>query len=136
MTANHARMQTTINGEIMRDVTEPVGVAVEFRYLTRDPLAIQLEFDLPGHGHVTRRVGRDLLAEGMNSRVGEDVVRVSPIGGLVLVDVGRPVREFLCSFLAEELAEFVRSTYALVPVDHEAEFLDIDSVLDRLIANS
>jgi len=135
MSTNHARTQTTINCELMRNITKPVGVVVTLRYHTHDPLAIQLEFDLPERGLTTRRVGRELLSAGMTSRTGEGAVRVSPIGGIVLVDVGRPVRDFLCSFPADQLSEFIRTTYALVPVDYEAEFLNIDSVLDRLISN-
>jgi hypothetical protein len=135
MFVTHKTMRSTIEFDLMRHYAEPSATAAELSYQTRDPLVIQLSFDVPDDGLTTLLIGRELLAAGMHSYAGEGVIRVSAAGGgVVLVDIGNDLRELMCTFPADPLAEFVQATYDLVPASDEAELLDIDSALGKLFA--
>jgi hypothetical protein len=116
---------------------EPLPVEGTLSYDAADPYAIHLDI-ATGTGFVRWSLARDLLTEGVEEPSGIGDVRVIPIGG----KRGRRVRIVLASpdgsatleAPLSEMVEFLSSTYASVPSGTESDLLDIDAVIERLLA--
>ena len=114
-----------------------VSVPTRLSYSTQDPYAVHVVFDAYGDAPVTWVFARDLLAEGVLRPSGLGDVRIWPAtskrrGMLNLA---------LCSFdgyalLTAPLAmvmPWLKRTYELVPAGQEAQTIDFDDWLSRLL---
>jgi hypothetical protein len=104
-------------------------------YQASDPYAVSAVFaDHDGAVHWV--FARDLLADGLHRPTGEGDVRVRPSArdkGLVEVRLSPPHATSCLGLPAAGIAEFVRASHALVPPGREAECLELDTALTRLL---
>jgi hypothetical protein len=112
-----------IRAEFFTPITEATGVAPVRWLLSRELLASALDSGCEiGLGDLvvwTRPIqGRDALAEAGGPPLLDVVLRMSTPAGLVFVELD-----------AEELTEFLRLTFALVPAGIESDRYDIDAAI-------
>ncbi|MDN3029671.1 SsgA family sporulation/cell division regulator [Streptomyces sp. S.PB5] len=101
----------------------------EFSYHPRDPFAITLIFDAEGEWPVRWVFARELLTEGLTAKAGQGDVTVWPEHGpeegyMVWVEVGSASHKALFEIPALPVAQWLASTYALVPRGQEMEGVD------------
>ncbi|MEV7174636.1 SsgA family sporulation/cell division regulator [Streptomyces sp. NPDC089922] len=102
------------------------------------PLDVGITFHAPGAEEVTWTLGRDLLARGVRTLVGEGDVRVRPASGpgregQVLLRLGAEPVLALFALDRAELRSWLESTWRVVPAEAETERLDW-AFFDRLLA--
>lgn len=112
-------------------------VPVRWGYDVLDPYAVTLTF-LVGGAEITWMLGRDLLSDGLDAPSGVGDVFVSPRRGVpqpqVVVELCSPDGALLAEFPADRVIGFLVATSRLVPFGQEANFLDVDTLLGRLLA--
>lgn len=113
-------------------------------YVSTDPYCLRLAF-LGANGRVTLEweFARELLVFGLITAVGDGDVRIEPALRGEDLDLG--VRIALIPDSVDEpftlwtpsapLWRFLRDTYALVPLGAESRLLDVDAVINRLLAD-
>ncbi|MEV2276177.1 SsgA family sporulation/cell division regulator [Nocardiopsis sp. NPDC049922] len=115
---------------------------LELSYDPSDPYAIQITFlldvDEPDFV-VAWTISRDLLTEGITSWAGDGDVRVQvwvPLPRLVSVELLDSHDGRWSRFLArrDDLADFLRHTYTLVPAGTEQ--MDVDTAVERLLTGT
>jgi hypothetical protein len=117
------------------DELVPVPVALE--YDADDPYAVAATFGT-GQGEGVRWVfARDLLARGIRDTVGDGDVRVWPAVSrgedVVCIGLRSPDGAALLEAPAGAVADFVTTTYDLVPPGRESGLLNLDSAIDALL---
>ena len=109
------------------------------RYDPADPFAVEATFG-PADEAIVWVLGRDLLSDGLLAETGVGDVRVWPQEwhdsdpDIVLIELSSPDGCATLAVDAADLATFLRRTFAVVPRGVEAEFLDLDGVIARLLA--
>ncbi|HZN19339.1 MAG TPA: SsgA family sporulation/cell division regulator [Micromonosporaceae bacterium] len=115
-------------------------IPVSLRYDPADPYAVQVLFHppLPGEEPVSWSFARELMATGLVEPAGLGDVRLwpctSPGRSLVALALSSPDGRALFEVPRSVLVRFLARSYALVPLGHEAEHLDIDGAVHRLLA--
>ncbi len=123
----------------------PTGeaVAAELRYAADDPYVVRLTlfaFDLSGSVRpVVHEVARTLLVQAITGAVGMGDVRAWPIVNelgfsLVVLHLASGEHHVGLELLTTHLDLFLGRTRALVPLGTESDHLDIDSLVDQLLA--
>ncbi|WP_030184605.1 SsgA family sporulation/cell division regulator [Streptomyces sp. NRRL S-813] len=116
---------------------EQLTVPARLEYDTDDPFAVRLVFH-PGAAYsVTWVMARQLLARGLFRPSGEGDVQIRPTGAgpdaeLNLV-LSSPYGIALLHVPLTAVATWLMRTYELVPEGHEADDVDIDTELARLL---
>jgi hypothetical protein len=110
---------------------------VTFVYDPSDPYAVQLVFT----DDVTSwRFGRNLLADGLAAHAGLGDVRLwpatSPRGVVLLMVLSALGERALLEFPADEVHRFLDRTYRQVPRGAEADRIDFDRLVARLLAET
>lgn len=110
-------------------------------YTAADPYAVRIAFHLGlNQRPIEWVIARDLLIRGLDGCTGLGDVRVCP------PDLGDPARDSvlyielststgsaLFEVLRQRVADFLRSTYRIVPAGVESAFMDIDAELANLL---
>ncbi|MGH4031452.1 SsgA family sporulation/cell division regulator [Actinomycetota bacterium Odt1-20B] len=112
-------------------------VPVTLRYSDSDPLAVQVVFppDVSLDGaEVTWIFGRRLLEEGLRAPAGSGDVHIWPCGrARTVLEFHAPAGLALVQFDRAVLRRFLQRSYAVVPSGGEADRLDLDRGLARLL---
>jgi len=131
----------TVSAELGLSLVVPehgaVPLVASLDYCADDPYAIKMSF----HGGTDEPVewifARELLAAGLASPVGEGDVKVWPAevhGADVLnIALSSPFGDAHFEAPLTATAEFLRSTYGIIPAGTEGDFIDVDSELDELL---
>jgi hypothetical protein len=131
----HTEITATVTFDLVSD--HPVPVDVELRYDTRDPFAVYALFEPEGARAVQWILSRDLLADGLIVRTGEGDVRMWPAPDepeMVLIEFVTPKGQARFEALAQDIADFLDSTYAVVLPGEEDNWFDFDEEIQRMIA--
>ncbi|TCO65898.1 SsgA family sporulation/cell division regulator [Actinocrispum wychmicini] len=131
----HTEITTTVTFDLVSD--HPVPVDVELRYDTRDPFAVYALFEPEGARAVQWILSRDLLADGLIVRTGEGDVRMWPApddAEMVLIEFVTPKGQARFEALAQDIADFLDSTYEVVLPGDEDNWFDFDHEIQRMIA--
>lgn len=117
-----------------------VSMDAELRYRVEDPLAVEAFFGDHADVRVRWVFARDLLVAGLRHRAGLGDVTVWPsTDGLgrpvVMLRLSSPDGTALMEADASAVGQFLDDTARLVPLGREAEHLDIDATLMRLLAD-
>jgi len=121
---------------------EGLRLTATLRYQPSDPYAVEATFRA-GDEAISWVLGRDLLSEGLTRVSGEGDVRVWPTLDLgergeqtrvIMLQLSSPDGRALLAAPAAEVGAFLAETYQVVAPGTEGEHLDIDNVLDRLLA--
>ena len=115
-------------------------VRASLRYDPADPYAVHILFHAESAGGET--VGwsfaRDLLMTGLDEPAGIGDVRVwpwtTPRGDFIALALSSPDGNALFEMPRGVLVRFLRRTCVVVPQGHEAEQLDVDATVNRLLA--
>ena len=105
----------TVSAELSLSLVVPehgaVPLVASVDYCADDPYAIKMAFHVGTDEPVEWIFARELLAQGLAGPAGDGDVKVWP----------------------ETVAEFVKSSYQIIPEGSEADFIDLDSELDDLL---
>jgi hypothetical protein len=121
---------------------EGLRLTATLRYQPSDPYAVEATFRA-GDEAISWVLGRDLLSEGLTKVSGEGDVRVWPTVDLgesdeksrvVMLQLSSPDGRALLAAPAEEVGAFLAETYQVVAPGDEGDHLDIESVVERLLA--
>jgi hypothetical protein len=117
---------------LLGDAGPERSIDAELCYDSRNPYAVSITFSGP-HRTVEWTFARDLLADGMLAPSGVGDVHVRPgVGTDLVLDLYSPAgAATLCAHIAD-IAEFVITTYELVPSGHEELGIDFDAELAKL----
>jgi Streptomyces sporulation and cell division protein, SsgA len=121
---------------------EGLRLTATLRYQPSDPYAVEATFRA-GDEAISWVLGRDLLSEGLTRESGEGDVRVWPTTDVlerndprqvVLLQLSSPDGRALLAAPADDVAAFLAETYEVVPPGTEGDHIDIDGVVERLLA--
>ncbi|WP_020495029.1 MULTISPECIES: SsgA family sporulation/cell division regulator [Sciscionella] len=138
MRNDHVTLRSTSVFELLAPRTPAVPVQVELRYDTRDPYAVIAAFRTGRSGWVEWVFARDLLADGLIADAGEGDVRMRPATddpGVIVLELTSPSGHAMFEASAEELADFLDSTYDVVLPGNEHLWVDVDDAIASLIPN-
>jgi hypothetical protein len=131
----------TVSAELGLSLVVPehgaVPLVASLDYSADDPYAIKMSFHVGADEPVEWIFGRELLAAGLEAPVGEGDVQAWPEdcdGADVLnLALSSPFGEAHFEAPLAEVAEFLQSTYGIVPVGAESDFIDFDGELDEML---
>ncbi len=135
-------LRSAVRQEISMDCVDACGNAhtlhAQLGYEIDDPYAVTLTFRVPGED-VVWTFGRELIAAGLVEPHGDGDVHVWPendhgSGAMVMIELCSPDGHLLAAAPANEIHRFLLRTHALVPVGHEASFLNVDRLISALLA--
>lgn len=132
---DHTEITTTVTFDLVS--AHPVPVDVELRYDTRDPFAVYALFEPEGARAVQWILSRDLLADGLIVRSGDGDVRVWPAPEneeMVIIEFVTPKGQARFEAHAQDLADFLDTTYEVVLPGAEENWFDFDAEIERMIA--
>ncbi len=108
------------------------------RYDPADPFAVEATFRAADEA-ISWVIARDLLHDGLLAEAGVGDVRVWPqawqdgVLDLVLIELRSPDGQATLAIDAADLEAFLRRTLDVVPRGCESAYLDLDTVIDRLL---
>lgn len=108
-------------------------------YRISDPFAVAMTF-LTSDGNLVWTFGRDLLARGIESPVGEGDVRVAPALGpsgraMVSIELSSPDGHLVLLARSGDVNDFLARSLALVPQGTESDHFDVDLLITRVLAS-
>lgn len=122
---------------VTEETTVPVDAALT--YDPTDPYAVSAVFHTDETTSVTWTFGRDLLLAGMTEPSGEGDVVVWPWQSderpVVCLALSSPSGEALLEADLQDVRRFLDASYELLPAGRESEHLDVDSVIEHLLAH-
>ncbi|MFJ8752314.1 SsgA family sporulation/cell division regulator [Streptomyces sp. NPDC102441] len=131
-------LETKTHMMLVADPDTTVPVPVRLYYLTTDPYAVQFSFDVSPDVVVRWTFARDLLSQGMGAPAGMGDVKITPIGSdntRTRIVLESPEGLACLEGATAPLQEWLDSTYTEVPAGSESTAVDIDSLLDELLAH-
>ncbi len=107
-------------------------------YHRNDPFAVTMTF-LTSEESLTWTFGRDLLIQGLRAPSGDGDVSVAPAicrdgQAVVLITLSSPDGHLMLQARADQIAQFVERSLAVVPLGAEVSHLDIDALVAQLLA--
>ncbi|WP_162250913.1 MULTISPECIES: SsgA family sporulation/cell division regulator [unclassified Nocardioides] len=139
---DRSRSADTVTQEItMRCVDadgETVVLEATLGYDAADPYAVTATFRTE-ICEVVWTFARDLLTRGLTDPTGEGDVHVWPCldangRAVVIIELCSPDGELLVQAPTTEITKFVNRTLARVPVGTESTRIDVDELIDQLLA--
>ena len=131
----------TVSAELGLSLVVPehgaVPLVASLDFCADDPYAIKMSFHVGTDEPVEWIFARELLAKGLESRAGDGDVKVWPeetTGADILnIALSSPFGEAHFEAPMSATAEFLRSTYGIIPAGSESDFIDLDDELDELL---
>ena len=131
----------TVSAELGLSLVVPehgaVPLVASLDYCADDPYAIKMSFHVGTDEPVEWIFARELLASGIERPAGEGDVKVWPedFDGADILNIAleSPFGEAHFEAPLSATAEFLRSTYGIIPAGTEGDFIDVDSELDELL---
>ncbi len=129
----------TVSAELCLSLVVPehgaVPLVASLDYCADDPYAIKMAFHVGADEPVEWIFGRELLAAGLRAPAGEGDVQVWPEdrSDILNIALSSPFGEAHFEAPLSDTAEFLESTYGIVPAGAESDFIDVDGALDELL---
>jgi len=131
----------TVSAELGLSLVVPehgaVPLVASLDYCADDPYAIKMSFHVGADEPVEWIFGRELLAAGIEAPTGEGDVQVWPDdtegADILNIALSSPFGEAHFEAPLSDTAEFLKSTYGIVPAGAEGDFIDLDSELDDML---
>jgi sporulation and cell division protein SsgA len=129
----------TVSAELGLSLVVPehgaVPLMASLSYCADDPYAIKMAFHVGTDEPVEWIFARELLAAGLEGPAGEGDVQVWPedYDDVLNLALSSPFGEAHFEAPQSATAEFLRSTYDIIPAGQESAFIDVDSELDELL---
>jgi hypothetical protein len=117
---------------------QTLSLEADLGYSSNDPYAVTTTFHTAG-GDVIWTFARDLLIRGLTSPSGDGDVHVWPCldasgQAVVIVELNSPDGELLVQIPTKDLYRFVNRTLSAVPLGAEGDYLDLDGLINQLMA--
>ena len=133
---------STVTREVCVQVVAPIDgpsqVGVSMHYDTADPYAVHAVFRVAAEQQVAWVFARELLSEGLDRHSGDGDVHLWPASDagheVVCIALRSPDGEALLQAPADDLVDFLSSTYALCPRGREPHHLQVDRALGAFFA--
>jgi hypothetical protein len=134
----------TVSAELGLSLVVPehgaVPLVASLDYRADDPFAVKMAFHVGTDEPVEWIFARELLAAGLEAAAGEGDVQVWPdeseSTNVLNISLSSPFGEAHFEAPLSETAEFLRSTYGIIPAGSEAGHIDVDSELEDLLSQS
>ena len=131
----------TVSAELGLSLVVPehgaVPLVASLDYAANDPYAIKMAFHVGADEPVEWIFGRELLAAGLEAPVGEGDVQVWPDdtegSDILNIALSSPFGEAHFEAPLSDTAEFLKSTYGIVPAGTESDFVDFEGELDDML---
>jgi len=131
----------TVSAELGLSLVVPehgaVPLVTSLDYCADDPYAIKMAFHVGADEPVEWIFARELLSAGLEAQAGEGDVKVWPNGqdgaDILNIALSSPFGEAHFEAPLSATAEFLRSTYGIIPAGAEGDFIDVDNELDDLL---
>jgi len=131
----------TVSAELGLSLVVPehgaVPLVASLDYSADDPYAIRMAFHVGTDEPVEWIFARELLAAGLESLTGEGDVTVWPedVEGADILNIAlsSPFGEAHFEAPLSATAEFLKSTYGIIPTGSESDFMDVDGELEELL---
>ena len=127
-----------VEARLLMSETCDAGISTELHYDALDPFAVTATFLIEDGVELDWVLGRDLVAEGLyrQSGHGDVVVRPSTRPESTEVELTLSARHghARVALPAETLAAFLQDSYQVVAPGTEAEHLDLDTTIWRLLS--
>lgn len=142
MIKNHNTERDHVTQPVMMECVDGAGQSMTLEavlgYTAADPYAVTTTFRTAA-GDVIWTFARELLVRGLTSPAGDGDVHVWPCldasgNAVVIVELNSPDGELLVQIPTKDLYSFVNRTLAAVPVGSESDHMDLDLLIDRLMA--
>jgi hypothetical protein len=136
---------STVSAELGLRLVVPqqtiVPLVASLFYSKDDPYAIRIAFHVGLDEPVEWIFARDLLSVGLEGREGLGDVVVWPSEGteggapnsVLNIELSSPFGQAHFEAPAREISDFLKRTYAIVPVGEETSQVDVDNELDDLL---
>lgn len=130
-----AQDMTLTSGDAGRCLELPTTMT----YSAHDPYCVCLTFHV-GHMDVTWEVARSLLLRGLAGPAGEGDVKVRPGGWgaqggeTVILELTSPDGHLVVAASKRDVEMFLLRSYAVVPLGAESSYIDLDGVVEQLLA--
>jgi hypothetical protein len=134
----------TVSAELGLSLVVPehgaVPLVASLDYCADDPYAIKMAFHVGTDEPVEWIFARELLSAGLEATAGEGDVKVWPEADhgadILNITLSSPFGEAHFEAPLSATAEFLRSTYGIIPDGAESDYLDVDGELDELLSQS
>jgi hypothetical protein len=131
----------TVSAELGLSLVVPehgeVPLVASIDYRADDPYAVKMAFHVGTDEPVEWIFARELLAAGIEGPAGEGDVQVWPEdtdgSDILNIALSSPFGEARFAAPLSATAEFLRSTYGIIPAGSEGDFIDLDAELDELL---
>jgi hypothetical protein len=133
-----APISTALTLSLVLPGDEPLPVDATLEYDASDPFAVHLDI-AAGDSVVRWSFARELLTDGVETATGIGDVCIVPFavagGRRVRVVLTSPDGAAILEAPLPEMAEFLAATYDAVPSGSESDLLDLDAVIEALLAD-
>ena len=123
--------------QVVLDDENRVSLPATLAYDANDPFAISATFRT-GDGDITWVFARDLLRDGLTDAVGEGDIVIRPAhpsrGPLVLLTLSSPSGSARLEGDRDQLRGFVTEVYEALPQGDEWQYIQVDRVINELLA--
>ncbi|GAB3000691.1 SsgA family sporulation/cell division regulator [Streptomyces pseudoechinosporeus] len=123
--------------ELVLASDERIAVPTRLLYKARDPFAVHLVFHPDADRAVPWVLARDLLAQGLLRPSGQGDVHLWPVGcgpdAELNIALSSPQGTARLTAPLATVAQWLERTYQSVPVGREADGLDVDGEVARLL---
>jgi hypothetical protein len=113
-------------------------VPARFLYMSTDPYAVQVTFNITPDRGVQWTFARELLDQGLRTTAGTNDVRIAPIdssqGHDFAIEFESPTGFARLEGPAAPIKSWVAKTHEVVPAGSESLFLEVDRFLDEVLA--
>jgi len=113
----------------------PLLASIDYR--ADDPYAVRMAFHVGTDEPVEWIFARELLAAGIEGPAGEGDVQVWPEdtegSDILNIALSSPFGEARFAAPLAATAEYLKSTYQIIPAGAESDFIDVDAELDELL---
>jgi len=117
---------------LISDPAIPV-VHAELRYDCDDPFAVQMLLTIDESPAIRWVFGRDLLITGASMPSGVGDVQLYPTHDGIIIELRSSTASVALLAYAPDIAAFIDRTLAVVPIDTELDYYDIDGELMVLL---
>lgn len=123
--------------QVVLDDENRVSLPATLAYDARDPFAVSATFRT-GDGDITWVFARDLLRDGLVDCVGEGDIVIRPAhpsrGSLVLLTLSSPSGSARLEGDRTQLRSFIDDVFDALPAGEEWQYIQVDRVIDELLA--
>ena len=131
-------VRTALDLRLVLGADHTVTVPATLAYQPSDPFAVSAIFHT-SDGDVSWVFSRDLLEDGTTTAVGDGDVAIWPTMNagetVICLSLSSPSGRAMLEANLSDVRRFIDATFAAVPMGSESSMIDLDSVLDRLLAD-